>query len=38
MHEGITWRAAKPWFDDASAALQQEQEGHFQNDASPPIV
>jgi proline iminopeptidase len=33
MREAIEQRAGEPWFDDASAALQQEQEGRFQDDA-----
>jgi proline iminopeptidase len=33
MREAIERRAGEPWFDDASAALQQEQEGQFQDDA-----
>ncbi len=33
MNEAMEQRAGEPWFDDASAALQQEQEGQFHNDA-----
>lgn len=33
MREAMEQRAGEPWFDDASAALQQEQEGQFRDDA-----
>jgi pimeloyl-ACP methyl ester carboxylesterase len=33
MHEAMRQRAGEPWFDDASAALEQEQEGQFEDDA-----
>lgn len=33
MNEAIQARAAEPWFGDALAALQEEQEGRFDDDA-----
>jgi proline iminopeptidase len=33
MREAIEQRAGEPWFDDASAALQEEQDGQFHDDA-----
>jgi proline iminopeptidase len=33
MQEAMARRAGEPWFDDASAALAQEQEGLFHDDA-----
>jgi len=33
MHAAMQQRSGEPWFDDASAALQQEQEGNFRDDA-----
>ena len=33
MREAMEQRAGEPWFDDASAALQEEQEGRFRDDA-----
>ncbi len=33
MHEAMTERSDEPWFEDASAALQDEQEGRFADDA-----
>jgi pimeloyl-ACP methyl ester carboxylesterase len=33
MGEAMQQRSAEPWFDDASAALQEEQDGRFRDDA-----
>ena len=33
MREAIQRRSDEPWFDDASAALEEEQEGRFSDDA-----
>jgi len=33
MEDGMAKRADEPWFDDAQAALQQEQNGEFSDDA-----
>jgi proline iminopeptidase len=33
MQQAMGRRAGEPWFEDASAALEQEQEGLFQDDA-----
>jgi proline iminopeptidase len=33
MQEAIQRRSDEPWFDDASAALEEEQEGKFSDDA-----
>jgi pimeloyl-ACP methyl ester carboxylesterase len=33
MHEAMQQRSGEPWFDDASAAVQEEQEGKFRDDA-----
>jgi pimeloyl-ACP methyl ester carboxylesterase len=33
MHEAMQQRSSEPWFDDASAALQEEQDGRFRDDA-----
>ena len=33
MHKTMQQRSSEPWFDDASAALQEEQEGKFRDDA-----
>lgn len=33
MHEAMARRVGEAWFEDASAALEQEQEGRFQDDA-----
>ena len=33
MDEAMQRRSGEPWFDDASAALQEEQEGEFADDA-----
>jgi pimeloyl-ACP methyl ester carboxylesterase len=32
MHEAMQRRCGEPWFDDASVALQEEQEGRFSDD------
>lgn len=32
MHEAMQRRSGEPWFDDASAALQEEQQGAFRDD------
>jgi proline iminopeptidase len=33
MHDAMLRRSNEPWFDDASAALQEEQDGKFHSDA-----
>jgi proline iminopeptidase len=33
MQEAMARRSGEPWFEDASAAIEQEQEGKFQDDA-----
>ncbi len=33
MQEAVQRRSDEPWFDDASAALEEEQEGKFRDDA-----
>jgi proline-specific peptidase len=33
MHEAMQQRSAEPWFEDASAAIQAEQEGQFVDDS-----
>jgi pimeloyl-ACP methyl ester carboxylesterase len=33
MHAAMQQRAGEPWFEDASAALEEEQGGHFRDDA-----
>jgi proline iminopeptidase len=33
MQEAMARRAGEPWFEDASAAMEEEQEGKFQDDA-----